>query len=190
MKKQNLVVTVAGLVDAIVEQYGHQTRAASQGAVVSKIIAGLFVKHNSNDDAFVGCFGNGELGKANVPGEIKTAMDAKTAKMQKDKREAINKMLKVRLSEARKLRKLGGIPAEGEDVQAALKRYNKPAEKSAKPEGNEKTGDAVVIPESASMDDIADALSVWIAKHGAASKGLATKLADFLPISIKRSKAA
>ena len=50
--------------------------------------------------------------------------------------EGIAKMLKVRLSEARKLHRLEGTPQKGEDIQAALKRYAKPAEKKAKPEGN------------------------------------------------------
>ena len=43
-------------------------------------------------------------------------------------------------------------------------------------------------PENASMDDIADQLSIWVAKHSAASAGLVSKLADFLPVSVRRQR--
>ena len=188
MKTQKTVVAVSveSCAAGIVSAYEHQTKAHSVGSQVAKAIAELFVIAEA-EDRFEEFFGNGKLGKENTPGSLKQAIDAKCAKMQKDKRDGIAKMLKVRLSEARKLHRLEGTPQKGEDIQAALKRYAKPAEKKAKPEGN--TTDWA-IPETASMDEIADQLSIWIAKHGAASAGLAAKLTDFLPISIKRSRKA
>ena len=75
-------------------------------------------------------------------------------------------MMRVRFSEARKLRRAEGMPQKGESIQSALKRYVKPAEKQAKPEGNE--SHKVVIADDASLDELADALSIWVAKHGAA----------------------
>lgn len=178
------VVSVESVASGIVSAYEHTHKAQSVGSQVSKAIAELFVVAEA-EDRFEEFFGNGKLGKENTPGSLKKAIDTKCAKMQKDKRDGIAKMLKVRLSEARKLHRLEGVPAKGEDIQAALKRYAKPAEKKAKPEGN--TNDWV-IPETASMDEIADQLSIWIAKHGAASTGLAAKLADFMPISIRRTR--
>lgn len=186
MTKKSIVVvaSVETCAAGIVNAYEHQTRAASVGATVAKAIAELFAVSEA-EGKFEEVFGNGKLGKENKPGTLKQAIDAKCAKMAKDKREGIAKMLKVRLSEARKLHRLEGTPQKGEDIQAALKRYAKPVEKAAKPEGNASDW---AIPETASMDEIADQLSIWVAKHGAASAGLVAKLADFLPVSVRRSR--
>ena len=188
-KKTNVsmpVVSVEACAAGIVSAYEHSTKAHSIGAQVAKTIAELFVLAEA-EDRFEEFFGNGKLGKENTPGSLKQAIDAKCAKMAKDKREGIAKMLKVRLSEARKLHRFEGMPQKGEDIQAALKRYAKPAAKVAKPEGNAADW---TIPENASLDEIADQLSIWVAKHGAASAGLVSKLADFLPVTVKRSRAA
>lgn len=183
-KSVDVVVSVESCAAGIVQAYEHQTKAHSVGAQVAKAIAELFALAESTGK-FEEYFGNGKLGKENTPGDLKKLVDAKCAKMAKDKREGIAKMLKVRLSEARKLHRLEGVPREGEDIQAALKRYAKPAEKQAKPEGNASEWS---IPENASMDEIADQLSMWVAKHGAASAGLVSKLADFLPVSVRRQR--
>lgn len=183
-KSAVVVVSVESCAAGIVQAYEHQTKAQSVGAQVAKAIAELFMQAEA-DGKFEEYFGNGKLGKENQPGELKKAIDAKCAKMAKEKREGIAKMLKVRLSEARKLHRLEGTPQKGEDIQAALKRYAKPAEKKAKPEGNASDWS---IPENASMDDIADQLSIWVAKHAAASAGLVSKLADFLPVSVRRQR--
>ena len=179
---------IQAAVSAIVEMGGAQLKHQSAGAAVSKAITAVYADVNGSDDAFVEAFGNAMAPKAKAfkAGSIAEGVKAKIAKMTKEKREQILSILKVRLSEARKLRKLGGMPAKDETIQAALKRYSKPAEKQAKPEGNE--SGKVSIAEDASMDDIADALSVWVAKHGAASAGLVSKLADFLPVSVRRNR--
>ena len=186
-----VAVSVESCAAGIVSAYESHSEAVSVGSQVAKAIAELFVQAEA-DGRFEDYFGNGKLGKENKPGELKKAIDAKCAKMTKEKRAGIAKMLKVRLSEARKLHRLEGTPQKGEDIQAALKRYAKsaekkakPAEKQAKPEGN---ASGWSIPENASMDDIADQLSIWVAKHAAASAGLVSKLADFLPVSVRRQR--
>lgn len=179
---------VASFVDSVVAAYGHKVKAESTGASIAKTVAEFYATVNGDAEEFAFYFGNGLLGKKNDAGEIRRVLDARIAKLHKDKRAGIIGIIKQRLSEARKLHDLGGMPNKDEGIQAALKRYSTPAKKEAKPEGND--SHKVAIADDASMDDIADALSVWVAKHGAASAGLVAKLADFLPVSVKRSRKA
>lgn len=74
--------------------------------------------------------------------------------------------------------------ADNESVQAALKRIPKTAAE-VKPASSDTSG-AFTIPATATMDEIVEALSMWVATHGNAAAGLSKKLADFLPISTKR----
>ena len=175
-------------VSSIVESGKARTKAESTGASMSKAITALYADVNGNEADFIEAFGNGENPKSKTFKAGALAEQVK-AKLPKDKtlHKAILDCLKSRLSEARKLRKLGGMPGAEESIQQAIKRYNKPAEKPAKPEGNSTSW---AIPESASMDEIADQLSMWVAKHGAASAGLVKKLADFLPVSVKQTRKA
>jgi len=177
-----LVATVAGL---FVETVNSDLRAASIGGKLSASMTALFAECDT-DAAFAEVFGNGINGKAHIPGLLRDAVEAKIVKLSKEKKEAVRNMLRVRFSEARKLRRAEGVPQKGESIQSALKRYVKPAEKQAKPEGNE--SHKVVIADDASLDELADALSIWVAKHGAASAGLVAKLADFLPVSVRRNR--
>ena len=177
-----LVATVAGL---FVETVNSDLRAASIGGKLSASMTALFAECDT-DAAFNEVFGNGINGKAHVPGLLRDAVEAKIVKLSKEKKEAVRNMLRVRFSEARKLRRAAGMPQKGESIQSALKRYVKPAEKQAKPEGNE--SHKVVIADDASLDELADALSIWVAKHGAASAGLVAKLADFLPVAVRRGR--
>jgi hypothetical protein len=179
-----LVATVAGL---FVETTSQHIRAESIGGKLSAQMSELFAQCDT-DDKFAEIFGNGINGKAHVPGLLRDAIEAKIAKMSKQKQEAVRNMIRVRFSEARKLRRAEGMPQKGESIQSALKRYQKPVEKQARPEGN--TSGKVSIADDAGLDDIADALSIWVAKHGAASAGLVAKLADFLPVSVKRIRKA
>jgi hypothetical protein len=177
-----LVATVAGL---FVETVNSDLRAASIGGKLSASMTALFAECDT-DAAFAEVFGNGVNGKAHIPGLLRDAVEAKIVKLSKEKKEAVRNMMRVRFSEARKLRRVEGMPQKGESIQSALKRYVKPAEKRAKPEGNE--SHKVVIADDASLDELADALSIWVAKHGAASAGLVAKLADFLPVSVRRNR--
>lgn len=184
--KQITVVSVETVAADIVSAYEHQTRAHSAGALVAKAIASLFATAEAAG-TFEEVFGNGKLGKENLPGTLRAAIEAKTAKMGKEKREGVLKMLKVRLSEARKLHRLEGVPREGEDIQAALKRYAKPKETTARTEGNTK---AFTIPEELGADALADALSLWLAQQSPAKqKAFAADLKDFMPKAPARSKA-
>lgn len=178
---------------AIVAMGDSAHKTASHGAAMAKAINAAFLAANGDDKAFEQAFGNGKTGKTHIAGEIADEV-RNTVKNWKDKAraESVLNVLKSRLSEARRLRKNGGVPADGETLQQACKRYAKPA--ADKPAGSKdaapKEG-AVIIPEGASMADVAEALSLWVAKHGnAGAVGLAKSLSDFMPISIKRQRVA
>ena len=179
---------------AIVAMGDSAHKTASHGAAMAKAINAAYLAANGDDKAFVQAFGNGKTGKLHIAGEIAEAVrDAVKAWKDKSRVESVLNVLKSRLSEARRLRKNGGVPAEGETLQQACKRYAKPA--AEKPAGDGKApapmDGAVIIPDGASMADIAEAISLWVAKHGnAGAVGLAKSLADFLPVSIKRQRAA
>lgn len=178
---------------AIVAMGDSTHKTASHGAAMAKAINAAYLAANGDDKAFVQAFGNGKTGKLHIAGEIAEAVrDAVKAWKDKSRVESVLNVLKSRLSEARRLRKNGGVPADGETLQQACKRYAKPAaEKPAAEKPAAPKEGAVIIPEGASMADIAEAVSLWVAKHGnAGAAGLAKSLADFLPVSIKRQRAA
>lgn len=169
-ENSSITKTVESVASEFVSTYKAQDRAKTAGAVVAKAIAELFVTASA-----AGCFDQVfSTGKA---GELRTAVLEKAKKARIANVEALSKTLKVRLSEARRLYRLGGIPQKGEDIQAALKRYAK--EKAPKPEGNSK---AFSIPEELGADALADALSLWLAKQTPAKqKAFSADLKDFLP---------
>lgn len=189
MQKSQLQDVVASAVSNLVESVSADRRKAKFTAMFAASLSIIYAEANGNDADFAFWFGNGLNGKKNVVGRIREIADEKTAKLAKDKRDDVAKVLRTRLYEARALREAGGMPAKDESVQAALKRYKAATTKEARPEGNE-TASGVIIADSATLDEIADALSVWVAKHGAASAGLVAKLADFLPVTVKRRKSA
>ena len=150
-------------------------------------LATAFKSVAKNDvKAFALLFGNGEppKSKAYSAGSIAAAVRAAIAKVSKDKQKKALDILKTRLSECRKAFKAGLVLAESESVQTALKRIPKTPKAPVTPDAKDK---GFKIPADASMDEIAEALSVWVATHGAAAAGLSKKLADFLPISTKRT---
>lgn len=186
MANSKTVSLVAAISDKIAAAAGAKIKAETLGGSLALQMSALFAECDT-DEAFAEVFGNGINGKDHVAGLLRDAVETKIAKCTAKTKDAVRNMLRVRMSEARKLRRLGGMPQKDELIQAALKRYQKaPAPKDAKPGGNESS--KVSIAADASMDDIADALSVWVAKHGSASVGLVAKLADFLPVSVKRTR--
>lgn len=184
MANQTTLSLVASVAALFVDVASAEGRAKTVGGKLSASMSELFATCDT-DERFEEVFGNGINGKAHVPGLLRDAIEAKIAKMAKAKQADVRNMVRVRFSEARKLRRAEGMPQKGESIQTALKRYAKPVVKSAKPEGNTAGWS---IPADASMDEIADQLSVWVAKHGAASAGLVAKLADFLPVSVRRNR--
>ena len=185
---ENTSKLVAAVVTGIVGAGEHSHKSATLGAQLSRHVSELFAAVNGSDAGFVEVFGNGRPSKAAdfIPGTLAAGVKAKTDRMKDAERvKSILHVLKQRLYEARALRKAGGMPAKDESVQAALKRYKAP--KAAAPAA---PATGVIIPADASMDEVAEALSLWVAKHGAAAAGLASKLKDFLPISITRNKKA
>ena len=176
-------------VSAIVESGKFKAKHESHGATLGTVMTELFADVAGSDESFIEVFGNGKAPKAKdfIAGTLATGVRGKLPK-DKAAAEAILSTLKARLSECRALHRLEGMPQKGESVQKALKRYkNAPAKKDAKPEGNA-TAEKVLIAADASMDDISEALSVWIANHGSAAVGLASKLADFMPVTVKRTR--
>ena len=192
---ENTSKLVAAVVSDIIGAGEHSHKSATLGAQLSRHVSELFAAVNGSDAGFVEVFGNGRPSKAAdfIPGTLAAGVRAKTDRMKDAERvKSILHVLKQRLYEARALRKAGGMPAKDESVQAALKRYKSP--KAAAPAAESAAPAApptgVVIPADASMEEVAEALSLWVAKHGAAAAGLASKLKDFLPISITRGKKA
>ena len=176
----SVVVSASDVVAALVATVDSKGRADSVGAKFTAALTAYYVANSHNDAEFFAAFGNGKNGKERTAGALRTAADAKIAKFAKDRREAVELMLRVRLSEARKLFRLGGMPADGEAIQTAVKRYAKPAAKPARPEGNEKA-ETFSIPEEMSAHDVAEAFSKWMAAQTAAKvKAFSVEMADML----------
>jgi hypothetical protein len=147
-----------------------------------------------NLKAFSVLFGNGDAPKSKTyqPGSIAVAVREKIAKVAKDKQTTALNILKTRLSECRRAFRGSVVLANDETVQAAIKRL--PHDKKAETPNTGAPAGGVsswIIPASATAADVAEALSIWVAEHGAATaSGLAHLLPDFMPVSVKRAKAA
>lgn len=208
MKKlsSSFVSAVSAVVSAVVTTAEHELSLNGKKASLSDAVSNLYRLIKKGDTATaVRIFGNGLTGKQHIAGELAGelrkaiaayTLDAKgepltgaelaAGKVRQTK--ALN-VLKQRASEARRLFAAGVVLKAGESVQTALKSVPKasaPAEQKATAEAPA----AWCIPADASMDDIAEQLSIWVAKHGNAASGLAAKLADFMPVSVKRQRAA
>lgn len=180
-------------VSAIIHVGNNKAEAIKAGKAIADAMAALFASVNGDDAAFVAEFGNGENPKSktfkagalaeDVRAKVKTIKD-------KDRQESILNTLKSRLSEARALRKAGGMPQPGENLQAALKRYKapKPAEEKPAEKPDAKGMTLAEFAKSASIDEMAELVSIWTAHHGKAAAGLAKALADSLPISLRRER--
>lgn len=197
MKNVNSVVAVSAheqTVSAIMQVGANKAEAAKLGKVIADALSALFAECNGDDGNWVAEFGNGENAKSKTfkAGALADDIRAKVKNIKdKEKRESILNTLKSRLSEARALRKAGGMPQPGENLQAALKRYKKtdPAkvEDKAAPAGKAEVMTVEEFAKTASIDQIADLVSLWTAHHGAAAVGLSRALADTLPITVKRN---
>lgn len=178
-------------VSAIIAVGANKAEATKVGAQIAAALSALFADVNGSDEAFVAEFGNGENPKSKTfkAGALAEEVKAKVKHL-KDaaKVTSILNTLKSRLSEARALRKAGGMPQEGENLQAALKRYKavKPAADTKAKADTPEAMSLEAFAKSASMEEVADLVSIWVAHHGAAATGLASALTDSLPISIKR----
>lgn len=184
-------------------QYGKtlisgETAAEKAGAVIAADVLRMFELLNPHDAEFIRMFGNGEptKSKTRVSGEIFDTVLLGLANDKNERRVTKTKAIaSQRLMEARKLRAMGGHPAAGENVQAAFKRYEAEAkktagtgEKSPNPGGNETQ--SFTFPKDATMQQVAEAVSLWVAHHGNAATALAGLLKDSLPISISRTRKA
>lgn len=189
MANQSIVSRVEVIAGNIANAFGAKVKAETLGGALAVQMSELFAECDS-DALFAEVFGNGVNGKAHVPGLLRDAVELKIAKMSADKKEGIRNMLRVRMSEARKLRRLGGMPQKGEQLQAALKRYQKAPERNARPEGNDKA--KFSIPEELTHEQLADALSIWLsAQTPAKANALAADLKDmFKPAPAKKVRAA
>lgn len=176
-------VSDASIADLLVKSFDAKAKSESSGAVVAKMIAERFAQCDS-DASFEAAFGNGKLGKENTAGSLRLAVEDRIKKLTKEKQAGVLHLLKVRLSETRKLHRAGGFPQKGETVQQALKRYASP--KAAQTEGHAK---AFSIPEEMTADALATALSEWAVKQTPAKlASLAKELPDFLPAAKPAAK--
>lgn len=198
MAKAKNVVSLSAheqAVSAIIAVGANKAEATKVGALIASALSALFADVNGSDEAFIAEFGNGENPKSKTfkAGALAEEIKAKIKHMKDaEKVKSILNTLKSRLSEARALRKAGGMPKDGENLQAALKRY-KDAKPAADTKAKADTPEALsfeAFAKSASMEDVAELVSVWVAHHGGAAVGLASALADSLPISIKRNRKA
>lgn len=189
MANQTTIALLGTISTMIVESFTAKAKADSLGGKLAVRMAELFALCTT-DAEFEEVFGNGINGKEHKPGMLREQVDLTIAKMAKPKQEGVRNMLRVRMSEARKLRRLGGFPAKDENLQAALKRYQKAAPRAARPEGNAKDG--FVIPAELTHEQLAEALSHWLTEQTPAkAKALAADLKDmFAPPAKKVRKAA
>ena len=191
MAKINLVSQAVELLTIVAEA---RINTADASAKFALIIASIFATFKPNDKkGFDAMFGNGEAPKAKtyVPGELATAARARIAAADSERQTMALNVLKTRLSECRKAFRAGLTLSKSETVQVALKRLPKQATKV--PAGQTVAGNnkvTVAISDSATMEDIASALSIWVAKHGNAANGLASRFSDFLPVTVRRAKQA
>ena len=178
MANQSSIALVAVVAGMFVEVVNHEIRTTTIGGKLSASMSALFAECDT-DAAFAEIFGNGINGKAHIPGLLRDAVEARIVKLSKEKKEATRNMLRVRFSEARKLRRAEGMPQKGESIQSALKRYVKPVERVARPGGNDT--DKFVIPAELSVEKMAEAFSVWMSEQTPAKmKAVAAELQDML----------
>jgi hypothetical protein len=196
-KKMNAVemTTHVATVSAIMAVGSNKAEALKVGKQIADALSALFADVSGDDTAFVAEFGNGENPKSKTfkAGALAEDVRAKVKHMKDaEKVKSILTTLKSRLSEARALRKAGGMPQPGENLQAALKRYKTPKveadKKAAAPDAKGMT--LAEFAKGASIDEMADLVSIWVAHHGKAAVGLAKALTDSLPVSVRRTKAA
>ena len=179
---------VSAFVESVINTYTYGEKSKTAGGVVAKTIAEFYAVTNGNDKEFTFYFGNGIKGKQNDVGEIRRAVDKRIAKMPEAKRTGIVNIVKQRLAEARKLREeYNGMPQKDETIQSALKRYAGTKAKSAKPEGNDVQ--KFTIPEELTHEQLADALSLWLAAQTPAkAKALAKDIEDMFAPAPKQSE--
>lgn len=185
----------ASAVSAIVAVGMNKAESIKVGKQIADAMSALYADVSGDDAAFIAEFGNGENPKSKTfkAGALAEDVRAKVKAMKdKDRVESILNTLKSRLSEARALRKAGGMPQPGENLQAALKRYKAPKPAEDK-KAEAPAGKAVTLEEfakGASIDEMADLVSIWVAHHGKAATGLAKALTDSLPVSVRRERKA
>lgn len=198
MSKTNTPAVSAHLatVSAIMAIGTNKAEAVKFGAQLASAIATLFAECNGSDADFVAEFGNGENSKSKTykAGALADDIRAEVKSIKDEARKtSILNTLKSRLSEARALRKLGGMPQPDENLQAAVKRYKTPKVEAEKPAAAPAAPTVITLEtfaKEASIGEIADLVSRWVAHHGNADRGLATVLADSLPITVKPNRKA
>jgi hypothetical protein len=182
-------------------QYGRteingQKALGKIGATIAADVLAAYTLLNPHDAEFIRVFGNGEptKSKTRISGELFDGVVLGLANC-KDERCVIKTkaIASQRIMEARKLRGMDGYPAAGESVQAAFKRYAAKAKTQSgssgttpNPGGNETQ--AFTFPKDATMQQVAEAVSLWVANHGNAATALAGLLKDSLPISVQRTR--
>lgn len=143
---------------------------------------------------FIAMFGTGGNNKLPtfVAGEIDLAFRMKLSKQVPTVQKKALAHFKSEMSNCRKVRALGLTLSE-KGARATLNAYHKanataPAVIDTKPDTPTST-DWTSLGRSASMEDVANFVSAYVAHHGlTATRALATQLKDFMPISVQRAK--
>lgn len=160
--------------------------AALRDAFASCKTAGEFL-------ALFGTGGNNKLATF-VAGEIDTAFRAKLARQIPTVQKKAVAHFKSEMSNCRKVRALG-LTLDDKGARAVLNEHRKanataPAVITTTPDTPTST-DWTLLGRSASMEDVANFVSSYVAHHGmTATRALATQLKDFMPISVQQAKQA
>ena len=187
--KANIATMQANIANVLVNAADARIKSDNAGAVLALAIAELYAVTSVSQSSFFNVFGNGEPPKSKEykAGTLAETVRERIARLGEEKQKKALDVLKTRLSEARRAFKAGLILGDNETVQQAIARHNKNTASASTPNTAPKADDStsnVRIAPSATMDEIADALSIWIASHGSAASSLAKKLGDFLPITV------
>lgn len=145
---------------------------------------------------FLAMFGTGGNNKLPtfVAGEIDTAFRMKLSKQVPTVQKKALSHFKSEMSNCRKVRTLG-LTLSDKGARAVLNEHRKanataPAVITTAPETPTST-DWTSLGKSASMEDVANFVSAYVAHHGmTATRALASQLKDFMPITVQRAKQA
>ena len=181
---------VSAICTLVVDVAKTRAQFVSFGAQLQVVISQLYATIKS-DDEFISLFGNGIKGKENVPGEIAEEVRAHVAKKRDATQQGALDTLKTRLSEARQCWRAGIVLNLNESVQDARKRIPKKAGTAqVAPKGETETISTIgwAIPKNAELADVVEQFSLWCAQHSGSSRAVAQAVADFLPVSVNRTR--
>ena len=175
--------------------------SAAKGTVAQEklaigVTAALKGAYNSctTKEEFLALFGTGGNNKlaTYVQGELDTAFRAKLSKQTPAVQKRALSHFKSEMSNCRKVKSYG-LALDDKGARATLNEYRKanataPEVITTEPE-TPTTTDWTLLGKTASMEDVANFVSAYVAHHGlTATRALASQLKDFMPITVQRTK--